>query len=147
MSRSGRTETCIEGVGLHSGAPSRVILRRRAGPVTLEAGGARARIDRLEIASTVRSTTVAARGEDLRVATVEHAFAALAGLGVYEGLGLAVEGPEMPLLDGGAVMWCEAVQALGVSPGPPRLRIERAGTIAVGASRYDFEPAIASRSR
>ena len=140
MSRASQTETCVEGVGLHSGLPSRVVVRRRAGPVTLEACGTRARIDQLEIASTVRSTTVEARGGGLRVATVEHAFAALAGLGVYEGLGLEVDGPEMPLLDGGAATWCEAVQRLGVLPGPPRLRIDRAGTIEVGASRYDFAP-------
>jgi UDP-3-O-[3-hydroxymyristoyl] N-acetylglucosamine deacetylase len=143
MSRSGASETGetgVEGVGLHSGAPSRVVLRQRPGPVALEADGVEASIDQLEIVSTVRSTTVEARGGALRVATVEHAFAALGGLGVYEGLSLAVYGPEMPLLDGGAATWCEAVQRLGVRCGRPRLRVGHAGHIEVGASRYEFAP-------
>jgi UDP-3-O-[3-hydroxymyristoyl] N-acetylglucosamine deacetylase len=140
MSQSGPTEIRVEGVGLHSGAFSRVLLRRRAGRVTIETVGVEAFIDQLAIVSTMRSTTVEAHGGALRVATVEHAFAALAGLGVYEGLALAVQGPEMPLLDGGAATWCEAVRRTGVLSGRPRLRVDRAETIEVGASRYDFAP-------
>jgi UDP-3-O-[3-hydroxymyristoyl] N-acetylglucosamine deacetylase len=135
----------VEGVGLHSGAPSRVLLRRRSGPVTLEVGGLEARIDQLRVVSTARATTVEAHGGALRVGTVEHAFAALAGLGVYEGLALSVDGSEMPLLDGGSAAWCAAFESLGLDAKGPssrvaRLRVARAAALDVGASRYELTP-------
>ncbi len=131
----------VEGVGLHSGAASRVILRRRSGPVTLEAGGLEARIDQLRVVSTARATTVEAHGGAMRVGTVEHVFAALAGLGVYEGIALSVEGPEMPLLDGGSAAWCAAIERLGATePKGSLSRVARAAALDVGASRYEFTP-------
>ncbi len=128
----------VEGVGLHSGAPARVTLERRDGPVILVSGALEARVSALEVASTARSTTVEAHGGALRVGTVEHAFAALAGLGVYEGVALVVEGPEMPLLDGGAAAWCEALAELGAPSRRPGLRVARHATLEVGASRYEL---------
>lgn len=106
--------------------------------------------------STARATTVESRDGQLRVATVEHLLAALAGLGIYEGLTILVQGPELPLLDGGAAAWCRAVAGLGL-PGPragapgsevrggyarsgPRLRVGREATLEVGLSRFDFTP-------
>jgi UDP-3-O-[3-hydroxymyristoyl] N-acetylglucosamine deacetylase len=133
-------ETIVEGVGLHSGVPVRATLRRRGGPVTLGALGLEARIDELRVGSTARATTVEAHGGALRIGTVEHAFAALAGLGIYEGVSLSVEGPEMPLLDGGAAAWCEAVDRLGVHARAPRSRITRPAVIEVGPCRYEFTP-------
>jgi UDP-3-O-[3-hydroxymyristoyl] N-acetylglucosamine deacetylase len=130
----------VEGIGLHSGAPARVVLRSRSGPVTLEAGGLEARIDQLRVVSTARATTVEAHGGALRVGTVEHLFAALAGLGVYEGLALTVDGPEMPLLDGGSAAWCAAIDGLGVEPKAPPSRVTRAAALDVGMSRYEFTP-------
>jgi UDP-3-O-[3-hydroxymyristoyl] N-acetylglucosamine deacetylase len=94
----------------------------------------------LVVASTARATTVEAAGGALRIGTVEHAFAALAGLGVREGLELRVEGPEMPLLDGGALAWCEAILRLALPAGPPLLRVTRAATYEVGPSRYELAP-------
>jgi len=140
VSRPGPTETCVEGLGLHSGAQSRVVLRRRPGPVRLEARGVEARIEQLTVVSTSRATTVEAHGGALRVATVEHAFAALAGLGVYEGVALAVDGPEMPFVDGGCATWCDALDRLRLTPGRPRLRVAREAAVEIGASRYEFRP-------
>jgi len=133
-------ETSVAGVGLHSGAPVRVVLRRRRGPVTLEAGGFEARIEELAVTSTVRATTVEAHGGALRVGTVEHAFAALAGLGIREGIALSVDGPEMPLLDGGCAAWCDAIGRLRVTAGKSALRVARAAVLEVGLSRYEFTP-------
>jgi UDP-3-O-[3-hydroxymyristoyl] N-acetylglucosamine deacetylase len=133
--------TSVEGRGLHSGASARVVLRARSGPVTLASGGVEARIDQLAVTATSRATTVEARGGALRVGTVEHAFAALAGLGVYEGVALEVDGPEMPMLDGGAFAWCAALDRLRVASTPPRLRVARKAVLEVDASRYEFTPA------
>jgi len=130
----------LQGRGLHSGAPCTVVLLREPGPVALSQGGARATVRDLVVASTARATTVEAPGGTLRVGTVEHAFAALAGLGVREGLELRVEGPEMPLLDGGALAWCEAIARLAVPAASPRLRVTRAASYEVGPSRYELAP-------
>ena len=134
-------EVVIEGIGLHSGQPVRVVLRARRGPVTLWTGSIGARIDELRIASTTRATTVEAHGGAFRLATVEHALAALGGLGVYDGLEMHVDGPELPLLDGGAGAWCDAVAQLGVTASTPRARVTRRAALAIGASRYEFTPA------
>lgn len=139
MTPGGRDVT-VEGVGLHSGAPSRVRLVRSEGPVRLRAGGVEVSIDRLEVASTARATTVQPRGGGPRVGTVEHAFAALAGLGLHAGLILDVDGPEMPLLDGGASAWCTALARLDVPPSAPRLRVTRAASFDVGPSHYELAP-------
>jgi UDP-3-O-[3-hydroxymyristoyl] N-acetylglucosamine deacetylase len=53
---------------------------------------------------------------------------------------IEIDGPEMPLLDGGARAWCEALSSLGVAPCAPRLRIARAATVEVGSSRYELAP-------
>jgi UDP-3-O-[3-hydroxymyristoyl] N-acetylglucosamine deacetylase len=98
-------------------------------------------LDELAIASTARATTVEARSGALRVRTVEHALAAFAGLAVHEGVIVAIDGPEMPLLDGGAAAWCAALRYLHGQPGTPRLRIVRHAVIDVERSRLELTPA------
>src|ERR1019366_1294729 len=49
--------------------------------------------------------------------------AALGGLGLCEGVGLGVVGPELPLLEGGEPAWCDAIAALGVAASTPRARV------------------------
>lgn len=121
----------VEGRGLHSGAAARVSLARCDGAVTLNGTP----IAALRVVDTERETTVeTARG---RVRTVEHLFAALAGIGVREGMAIEVEGGEVPLADGGAAKWCDAIGAIGVTRAPP-LRVVKSGVIEIGRSRYSF---------
>ena len=77
------------------------------------------------------------RGE--RLSTVEHLFSALAGLGFHEGVAIDVEGPELPLLDGAARRYCEALRGLAVAPSAPLLEVKQAGVVAVGPCRYELE--------
>jgi UDP-3-O-[3-hydroxymyristoyl] N-acetylglucosamine deacetylase len=135
-------QVIVDGFGLHTGTPVRVELRACDGPVRFQANGAEARVNELEVVSTARATSVEARGVLLRVQTVEHLLAALAGLGVYEGVAIGIDGPEMPLLDGGAKIWCDAVKRLGAVPTRPTLRVTREAVIEVGSSRYEFSPCI-----
>jgi UDP-3-O-[3-hydroxymyristoyl] N-acetylglucosamine deacetylase len=128
----------VEGVGLHTGVPSRVALIARPGPACLRVRDVEAPVRDLVVASTARATTVEAQG--LRVGTVEHAFAALAGLGIYEGIVLDVDGPEMPLLDGGSADWCDAIARLGLPLTMPPLRVTRAAVYEVGPSRFELAP-------
>jgi UDP-3-O-[3-hydroxymyristoyl] N-acetylglucosamine deacetylase len=130
----------VAGIGLHSGVPARVVLRRTEGAVVLATGAVHAIVSKLTIASTARATTVEAHGGRLRVATVEHAFAALTALRVHGGLTISIDGPELPLLGGGASEWCAALRRVGVVPGTPRIRVARKAVVEVGASRYEFAP-------
>src|SRR5690606_39658434 len=90
----------LEGIGLHSGKPCRLTLR----PAPADTGVRWQRVD-LDgqpivpatvdyVAGTERSTTLAL-GE-VRVQTVEHVMAALAGMGVDNAL-VQVDAPEPPL--------------------------------------------------
>jgi UDP-3-O-[3-hydroxymyristoyl] N-acetylglucosamine deacetylase len=117
-----------------------VVLIARPGPVCLRARGIDVTLGDLVVASTTRATTVEARSGGLRVSTVEHVFAALAGLGVYDGLVLDVEGPEMPLLDGACRAWCDAIARLHLPATRPRLRVVRDAVFEVGPSRYELAP-------
>jgi UDP-3-O-[3-hydroxymyristoyl] N-acetylglucosamine deacetylase len=68
-------------------------------------------------------------------------LAALAGLGVYSGIVVEVSGPEMPLLDGGASVWCERIAELRLAPEKPKVQIaRRAEFVSAGGSRYEFAP-------
>lgn len=157
----------VEGRGLHTGAWSRVTLCPAVGPVRLSVGAIETEIDRLSIAGTEwattvevgteravelgteravevgqeRATTVEVSADHIRVATVEHLLAALGGLGIREGLVFRVEGPECPLLDGGAAKWCELLAGMDLTPRSPPLRVVRDGVVQVGASRYEFRVA------
>lgn len=130
----------VTGVGLHSGVPARVVMQPRPGPVALAMADSEASLDQLSVVSTARATTVESRDRRIRVGTVEHAFAALAGLGIHEGLRLVVEGPEMPLLDGGALAWCEALKVLQLGSTSPALRVTREAAFDVGPSRFELSP-------
>lgn len=135
----------VEGQGLHSARRSAVVFERHDGPLVLRQpharGVAEVSLDRVRVVDTSRSTTIAsvdAAEEGVRVATVEHLFAALAGLGVHEGLVVTIEGPEVPLVDGGAKAFAEAVVAVGARASSSRLRVVEDGAIAVGTSTYEF---------
>jgi len=130
----------LEGHGLHGGAPVRVRLLREAGPVRLRSGGIEATLEDLVFDGAARSTCARTRDGALRVGTVEHLFAALGAASVREGVVVEVDGPEMPLLDGGARAYFEALSALEPPTSSPQLVVVRRGTIEVGESRYELHP-------
>jgi UDP-3-O-[3-hydroxymyristoyl] N-acetylglucosamine deacetylase len=109
--------------------------------VVVRAGGAEARIEDLRVERTARATTVARADGAVHVETVEHLFAALAGLGVRAGLAIDVDGTELPLLDGGALAWARAVASLALPWGAPSLVVARNEVISIGPSLYSFERA------
>lgn len=128
----------VSGQGLHTGARGAVSFERRAGGVVLRAGGAEIAIEALQVVDTTRSTTVASPDGTIRFATIEHVLAALAGLGIHEGVAVVIEGSEAPLADGGARQYADALATLGVAATAPRLRVVRTGSVEVGASRYEL---------
>ena len=112
------------GVGLHSGATCRV----RLAPSSREGfwvgwlGAPEEGLHRLSPSQVIdtRLCTCLRLGSR-RLATVEHLLAALAGTGVSQAE-LWVEGEEIPLLDGSALPWVEAIAEVGLRAlGPRRL--------------------------
>ncbi len=109
----------FEGVGLHTGAPSRVVVQ----PAPENTGIVFVREDfspSVEIPAQVdyvvdlmRSTTLG-MGE-VRIHTVEHLLAALVGMGVSNAR-ISVWGPEVPILDGSAKPFVEAIERVGLHP-------------------------------
>lgn len=128
----------VAGQGLHSGAWGTVRFERRSGPVVLRVRDSELPIHQLAVVDTARSTTVGSPDGMIRVATIEHVFAALAGLGIHEGVAVVIEGQEAPLADGGARRYADALNALSLATSAPRLRVRRDAVLEVGASRYEL---------
>mgnify|MGYP001545221317 CR=1 FL=1 len=109
----------LEGVGVHSGKPARIVLH----PAEANAGIAFLRSDLAaepvapalwsRVVSTELCTSLGLGSRDA-VATVEHAMAALAGLGVDNAL-IEVDGPEVPVLDGSSAAFVDAIDEAGVA--------------------------------
>lgn len=108
-----RDAIAFEGVGLHSGLPVRArVLPAPAGH------GLRFRLDdavefpaRADyVVETVRATVLGSEGR--HVSTVEHLLSALLGCGIDNAL-IAVDGPEIPVEDGSAKVFADAIEAVG----------------------------------
>ncbi|MCE9680287.1 UDP-3-O-acyl-N-acetylglucosamine deacetylase [Shewanella sp. AS1] len=106
------------GVGLHSG--NKVTLTIKPAPVNT--GIVLVRTDltpNVAIAAKadqVNETTMctALVNEDgVRISTIEHLFAALAGLGI-DNAEISVDAPEIPIMDGSASPWVFLLQSVGV---------------------------------
>jgi UDP-3-O-[3-hydroxymyristoyl] N-acetylglucosamine deacetylase len=72
---------------------------------------------------------------------VEHLLAAVGGLSVQSSVLIAVDGPELPLLDGGSAVFADALLRLCAPSALPPVRITRRETLRQGDSLYHFVPA------
>ena len=111
-----------EGVGLHSGDCARVRLEPFDQPGYwvgwLDAPGQPPqRLHPRQVCETQLCTAL--QLDQRRLATVEHLLAALAGVGISSAL-LLVDGHEIPLLDGSAQPWVEAIAEAGLTALGPR---------------------------
>jgi len=106
------------GVGLHSGAVARLRLEPYEQPGYWvawldEPSIAPQRLHPNQVCETQLCTAL--QLDQRRLATVEHLLAALAGVGISSAL-LLVDGPEIPLMDGSAQPWVEAIAEAGLKP-------------------------------
>lgn len=140
VSRLATLATAVQrqGVGLHSGAVVCVTLR----PAPAHSGRVFVRQDlphQPQIPAQVAAVDQTLLSTELRwgeatVRTVEHLLAALVGLGVDD-LYIDLDGPEVPLLDGSAQGWVEAIQEAGLAPQtepPPPLTLTQPITLQQG---------------
>lgn len=106
-----------QGVGLHSGVMVNLMLR----PATADHGIVFVRTDAARgvsipataeyVVNTELATTLGRAG--VKVGTVEHLLAALAGLGI-DNLLIELDGPEVPIMDGSAAPFAYLVKTAGV---------------------------------
>jgi UDP-3-O-[3-hydroxymyristoyl] N-acetylglucosamine deacetylase len=114
--RTIRSEIAFDGVGLHSGAP----VRMRLVPAPAGSGIVfrRTDLDGFEIPAVGRNVakvsyaTSLMRGSVL-ISTTEHLLSALIGFGV-DNVIVEVDNLEVPILDGSALPYVEAFQAVGL---------------------------------
>lgn len=140
LSTQGRAVT-LRGAGLHSGEAAEVRVERAAGPITWAQGGSEAPLEALRAARTDRGLRVESPDARVSIDSAEHLLAAIGGLGVREGVRVTVGSSEIPLLDGGARLFCEALFAIGAACGlPSPLVITRRATLQHGSSTYTFSP-------
>jgi len=131
----------LEGYALHRGVPTAVTLTACEGPITFEQGGRRAHLSALTVRRSDAGVTLT-DGHGLELDLVEHLLAALAGLGIRRGVTAVVEGEELPILDGGARAFAEALTSLDLParvPEPAPLVVRRPGCLAEGESSYVFD--------
>lgn len=112
----------VDGIGVHSGRPARVILHPAdadTGYLFLRTGleGGRERLIEARFGSVRQTELCTVIGTDCgaTVSTIEHCLAALAGLGVDNAL-IEIDGPELPILDGSARVFVEAIDQVGIVP-------------------------------
>jgi len=117
IQRTLKTKVEMKGIGLHTGKEIRLVLhpagvgsgirfRRSDLPASAEIPA------HFENVVATQMATVLGRGE-VRISTVEHLMSALAGLGI-ENVLVDVFGPEVPIMDGSALPFVQAIQAAGV---------------------------------
>lgn len=111
----------LEGRGLHGGAPARITLVRAPGEVAFEKEGRRLPLSAAVPSGARRSTELSWGPHTVR--TTEHLLSAFGGLGIHEGVTIVIEGDEVPLLDGRATAFVDALRELAVAPSPSFLEV------------------------
>ena len=134
------------GIGLHSGQTTTVTLRPWDQPgffIFSDAPGSEpVRLQPSQVRDSQLCTTLDFGSR--RVATVEHLLAALAGCGLSH-VAIELSGDEVPLLDGSALGWEEAIAEAGLqraaTPRPAAPELQQAVVLHRGASVITATPA------
>lgn len=128
-----RKQVSVTGIGLHSGEPVKMTISPAAadtGVLFRAADGTFIPASAEHVVDTRSATTVGAFG--VRVRSIEHLMAALAGLGIDNAL-VDVDAEELPAADGSARPFVELLQSAGRASLPvPRQRLVIEEPIRVG---------------
>jgi UDP-3-O-[3-hydroxymyristoyl] N-acetylglucosamine deacetylase len=114
-----REQVAVAGIGIHSGSPVTVTLH----PAEADCGvvfwrgidgqGGRELIANFRSVTATEFATVLGDQSGPAVSTTEHVLAALYGLGV-DNVVVEVDGPEVPIMDGSAAPFVEAIDQAGI---------------------------------
>ena len=148
MQNTLRSAATFSGLGLHSGAPVRMVVN----PAPADHGIWFCRSDvasdvamvpaRWDAVVPSRLCTLVANAAGTGVSTIEHVMAALAGCGIHNAL-IAIDGPEVPILDGSAVPFVQGFLAQGVwaqAEGVRAIRILESVEVRDGDAVARFDP-------
>jgi UDP-3-O-[3-hydroxymyristoyl] N-acetylglucosamine deacetylase len=144
-----RERVTLSGIGVHSGKPVTMVI----GPADPNAGILFSRTDAagnngVDIAATcsavasTRRCTVLGDPNGAYVATVEHLLAALSALGVDNAL-IEIDGPEVPVMDGSAAAFVEAIDSAGLmvqSAGRRFIKVVKPVRVEMGDAFAEFRP-------
>jgi UDP-3-O-[3-hydroxymyristoyl] N-acetylglucosamine deacetylase len=109
----------FSGVGLHSGAPVRMVVHPASANYGIwfrrtDVAGSDAMVPaRWDAVQQTRLCTLIANAAGVSVSTIEHVMAALAGCAVHNAV-IEIDGPEVPILDGSALAFVREFLAVGV---------------------------------
>lgn len=119
MQNTLKSPATFTGLGLHTGAPVRMVVR----PASADYGIWFRRTDvtdrdamvpaRWDAVVPSRLCTLVENAAGVSVSTIEHVMAALAGSAIHNAL-IEVDGPEVPILDGSAVPFVKGFLARGL---------------------------------
>ncbi len=107
----------LEGKGLHTGATVRLQIHAAAANHGVQfkcmhlEGQPTIKADAMQVVRTERCTTIGKK--EATVSTIEHLMAALEANGVHNVL-VEIEGPELPIFDGSAMPYYEAIEKAGI---------------------------------
>ncbi len=147
--RTLRRRTTLSGIGVHSGSPVSVTLC----PADVNSGISFLRTHlpnspdieipaRFNSVGSTELCTVLGDPKGASVATVEHLLAAFAGLGIDNAV-IEIDGPEVPVMDGSACDFVDAIDQVGiVAQGAPRrfIRVEKPVRVDMGTAYAEFRP-------
>ncbi|HBH60983.1 MAG TPA: UDP-3-O-[3-hydroxymyristoyl] N-acetylglucosamine deacetylase [Nitrospiraceae bacterium] len=112
-----KDEIFISGQGLHSGR--NISMRLRPAPsntgvvfIRTDKGNVRIKASVSTVSDTTFATTLTSEG--VRIGTVEHLLAALAGLNV-DNVYVEINGPEVPIMDGSAYAFVSRIMECGIA--------------------------------
>ncbi|MEW9804918.1 UDP-3-O-acyl-N-acetylglucosamine deacetylase [Mesorhizobium marinum] len=143
-----KARATLEGFGVHSGRPVSVSFL----PADPDTGIVFHHTDRAGTVREIRALVSEIGSTDLctalgdaagaHVGTVEHVMAALFGLGI-DNLAIEIDGDEMPILDGSASAFVEAIDQAGIETLDVKrryIRVLKPVRIDSGASFAEFRP-------
>lgn len=143
------SKVTFDGVGLHSGAPVRMVVH----PAPADHGIVFCRTDiadrdplviaRWDKVTPSKLCTLIVNEAGVSVSTIEHIMAAIAGLGITNAL-IEIDGPEVPILDGSSAPFVRAMRRIGTrtQEAPLRaIRILKAVEVREGEAVARLEPA------
>lgn len=155
MQHTLKTPVQLIGVGVHTGAETRLVIK----PAAANAGLSFVRTDvtdrdnvipaRWDHVVDTRLCTVVGNKAGVTVGTVEHLMAALAACAIDNAV-IELDGPEVPILDGSSVEFIIAIEAVGrKGQTAPRqaIKILRDVTVQDGDKTVTLKPSVGMRFR
>ncbi|MEO5322389.1 UDP-3-O-acyl-N-acetylglucosamine deacetylase [Mesorhizobium sp. CC13] len=138
-----KSRATLSGIGVHSGKPVSIhfVPADADTGVVFHVDGREFRAIVSEVGATDLCTLLGDPA-GAHVATIEHLMAALFGLGI-DNLAIEVEGNEIPILDGSAAQFVEAIDQAGIETLAVKrryIRVLKPVRIESGASWAEFRP-------